>query len=128
MKIETKFNVGDVVYVCKNNSTYEKEPCKICEGTGMITFKGTTFCCPQCHTSKFTHSKKVIKFTPEERTISKVIVSESINNGNLQIYTRYETKPHCHRIAEHENMIFTTKEEAEERCKELNQREVRENE
>lgn len=57
----------------------KKEPCKICEGTGMITFNGTTFCCPQCHTSKFTHTKRVIKFTPEERTISKVIVSESIN-------------------------------------------------
>lgn len=25
MKIETKFNVGAVVYVCKNNSTYKAE-------------------------------------------------------------------------------------------------------
>lgn len=124
MKVETKFSVGDVVYVCRNDSTYEKEPCRICEGTGMITLKGTPFCCPKCHTVKFTHTKKVTKFIPEERTIRKVIVTESINGGNLQIYTRYETKPNGYRrIAEYENIIFTTKEEAEERCKELNQAE-----
>lgn len=39
MKIETKFNVGDVVYVCKNNGTHGKEPCKICEGTGVISIQ-----------------------------------------------------------------------------------------
>lgn len=46
--------------------------------------------------TKFTHTKRVIKFTPEERTISKVIVSESINNGNLQgkfeeVYRRWKS-------------------------------------
>lgn len=121
MKIETKFNVGDVVYVCKNNSTYEKEPCKICEGTGNITLKGKSFCCPECKGNKFTHTKKITRFIPKMRAIEKVVVSISNSNGNIQAYTRYETKSNRHEsIAEYRNIMFATKEEAEYRCKELN--------
>ncbi len=123
MKIETKFNVGDVVYVCKNNSTYEEEQCKICEGTGVVILKGESFCCPQCKGNKLTRTKKVARFIPVKRTIRKVIVSVSENNGNSQIYTRYETKTHGNRdrsVAEYKNIMFVTKEEAEYRCKELN--------
>lgn len=123
MKIETKFNVGDIVYVCKNNSSFEKEQCKICDGAGIITLKGKSFCCPQCNGNKFTRTKKVRWFIPERRTIRKVITSVSENNGNIQIYTRYETKTHGNRdrcVAEYKNIMFSTKEEAEYRCKELN--------
>lgn len=81
MNIETKFNVGDVVYVCKNNSTYEKEPCKICDGIGNVTLKEKSFCCPECKGNKFTYTKKVNRFITEERTIRKVIVSVSNNKG-----------------------------------------------
>ena len=128
MKIETKFNVGDVVYVCKNNGTHGKEPCKICEGTGVISIKDETFCCTKCHGNKFTNTKRINRFIPEKRTIRKVIVSVSENNGNMQMYTRYETKTHGNRdrsVADYRNIMFATKEEAEYRCKELNQREVR---
>ncbi|MBD5535133.1 MAG: hypothetical protein HDQ99_05675 [Lachnospiraceae bacterium] len=121
MKIETKFNVGDVVYICKNNSTYETEQCKICEGTGNVTLKDKSFCCPECKGNKFTHTKKVARFIPEKRTIRKVVVSISNNNGNTQTHTRYETKSNRHgSIAEYRNIMFATKEEAEYRCKELN--------
>lgn len=120
MKIETKFNIGDVVYVCKNNSTYEKEQCNICEGKGVITLKGKLFCCPGCHGDKFTHTKKEISYIPEKRTIRKIISLVSENNGNIRIHTRYETKPEgCGNIEEDRNTIFTTKEEVEDRCKEL---------
>lgn len=123
MKIETKFNVGDIVYVCKNNGTYEKEPCKICEGTGNVTLKSKPFCCPECHGKKFTYTKKANKFIPEKRTIRKVILSVSENNGTMQIYTRYGTKTHGNRdrsVEDYKNIMFATKEDAEYRCKELN--------
>lgn len=122
MKIETKFNVGDVVYVCKNNSTHEEEQCKICEGTGNVTLKGKSFCCPECKGNKFTYTKRVTRFIPEKRTIRKVIVSASNNNnGNIQTHIRYETKSNHHgSIAEYRNIMFATKEEAEYCCKELN--------
>ena len=123
MKIETKFNVGDVVFVCRNDSTYEKEPCKICEGIGVISIKNETFSCPKCHGNKFTCTKMVNKFTTEKRTIKKVIVSGSENNGTMQTYIRYETKTHGNRdrsVADYKNIMFTTKEEAEYRCRELN--------
>lgn len=121
MKIETKFNVGDAVYVCRNDSTYEEEQCKICEGTGNVILKGKSFCCPECQGNKFTYTKKVRRFTPEIRTIRKVIVSISNSNGNIQVHTRYETKLNHHgSIAEYRNIMFATEEEAEYRCKELN--------
>ena len=125
MKIETKFNVGDIVYVCKSNSISEKEQCKTCDGAGIITLKSKSFCCPECHGNKFTYAKKVKDFIPEKRTIKKVITSVSENNANIQIYVRYETKANRQgSIAEYKNIMFATKEEAEDRCKELNQVEV----
>lgn len=123
MKIETKFNVGDVVYVCINDSTYEKEACRVCEGTGVISIKAETFCCPKCHGDKFTCTKMVNRFFAEKRTIRKVIVSVSEKNENMQVYIRYKTKTHGSRdrsIADYKNIVFATKEEAEYRCKELN--------
>lgn len=128
MQIETKFNVGDIVYVCKNNSTKDMETCKICDGKGAITVKDESFCCPKCHGKKLPYTKKVKKFVPEKRTIRKVIVSVSENNGNIQIYTRYETKTHGNRdrsVADYKNIMFATKEEAEYRCKELNGKIIR---
>lgn len=123
MKIETKFNIGDVVYVCKNNSTYEKEQCKICDGVGVVTLKDKSFCCPECTGNKFTHTKRVERFIPEKRVIRKIVVSVSENNGNTQTHTKYETKTHGNRdrsVAEYRNIMFATKEQAEYRCKELN--------
>ncbi len=121
MQIETKFNVGDIVYVCKNHSIFEEEQCKICDGEGIITLKGKSFCCPECHGNKFTYTKQVKGFIPEKRTIRKVITSVSENNGNIQIHIRYETKSNRHgSIAEYKNIMFATKEAAEYRCKELN--------
>lgn len=50
-------------------------------------------------------------------------MSVSENNGNIQMYTRYETKTHGNRdrsVADYRNIMFATKEEAEYRCKKLN--------
>lgn len=122
MQINTKFCVGDVVYVCKNNSTKELETCKICDGKGAITVKDESFCCPKCHGGKFTYTKKVKKFKPEKRIIKRVIVSITENNGNTQIHEKYdcETSSGKNRsVALYRNIMFDTLEEAEARCKEL---------
>lgn len=124
MVIESKFNVGDTVYVCKNNSTKDLETCKICDGKGEITIKNESFCCPKCHGGKFTYSKKVKKFTPEKMIIKKVIVSVTENHGNTQIYEKYdcETPSGKNRsVALYRNIMFASIEEAEARCKELNE-------
>ena len=111
MQIETKFNVGDTVYVCKNNSTKDLETCKICDGKGEITIKDVSFCCPKCHGGKFTYSKKVKKFVPEKRIIKKVIVSVTENNGNTQIFEKYdcETPSGKNRsVALYRNIMFAS--------------------
>lgn len=126
MEIKTKFNVGDVVYVCKRNKTHESENCNICDGKGIVTIKGNDFTCPRCNGNKHIHIRGVNSFVPEERTIKKIkiFVHFSKNKGGTQIYTKYEFGSHDgygrYSVADYNNMIFTTKEEAEARCKELN--------
>lgn len=129
MQIETRFNVGDEVYVCKNKSKKEKELCKTCDGTGVVTIKDKMFDCPECHGKRTIRSKSVKNFVPEKRIITKVTVSITENNGNMQVYRRYDCKAQTNRgetssIAEYRNIIFTTLEEAEARCKELMEEEL----
>lgn len=122
MQINTKFCVGDIVYVCKNNSTKDLETCKICNGKGVININDETFCCPKCHGGKFTYTKNVKKFVPEKRVIKKVIVSVTENNGNMQVYEKYDcgTSSGKNRtIPLYRNIMFKSMEEAEARCKEL---------
>lgn len=90
---------------------------------GVISIKAETFCCPKCHGDKFTCTKRVDRFLPEKRTIRKVIVSVSENNGTIQTYISYKTKIHGNRdrsVADYKNIMFVTREDAEYRCKELN--------
>ena len=122
MQIDTKFNVGDTVYVCKNNSTKDLETCKICDGKGAITLKNESFCCPKCNGRKSAYTKSVKKFAPEKRIIKRVIVSITENNGNTQIYEKYdcETPSGKNRsVALYRNIMFSSMKEAETRCKEL---------
>ena len=125
MQIDTIFNVGEVVYICKNKTKREKESCKICDGIGVISIKDKTFDCPECHGNKTVRVKSVRNFVPERRIITKVIVSITENNEKIQIYRRYDCKAftrreECNSITGYNNLIFATLEEAEARCKEMN--------
>ena len=122
MQINTKFCVGDIVYVCKNNSTYEIETCNTCDGIGVVTIRDKTFCCPACCGQKKTYTKFVKRFVPEKRTITKAIIS--ISSDTCQPHIKYQTmnrKKSKNNVAEYRNIIFDTLEEAETRCKELNE-------
>ena len=126
MHIETKFNIGDKVFVCQNNGGYERETCKICKGNGHVVISGKSFKCPECQGVKYTNSKRTNNFTPVQGEIVKVVTSTTINNGNVQLHVKYIIKE-CNKnhgkkdrsIAEYRNIIFYSLEEAELRCKEL---------
>lgn len=119
MEIKTKFNVDDIVYVCRQKKTNESESCKICDGKGIITIKGDNFICPKCNGNKYIHTIRESDFVPEEGVITKM----SIYIENTKIYTKYECNIRGkHRnVSDYKNIIFATKEEAEARCKELNE-------
>ena len=126
MHIETKFNIGDKVFVCQKNGKQERETCKICNGKGHVVINDKSFQCPECYGMKQTNSKYIINFTPVQVEIVRVGTSTTTNNGNVQLHVKYiireHNKNHGKRdrsVAEYRNIIFYSLEEAEARCKEL---------
>ena len=63
MHIETKFNIGDKVFICQKNGKYERETCKICNGKGHVVINDKSFQCPECYGMKQTNSKYIINDT-----------------------------------------------------------------
>jgi DnaJ-class molecular chaperone len=48
MKIETKFNLGDVVYGISKRTQQVKHTCGACNGLGKVELNGKSFTCPEC--------------------------------------------------------------------------------
>ncbi len=49
MKIETKHDIGDILYEVAFSDVIEvKETCVICGGSGEVTIKNSIFDCPNC--------------------------------------------------------------------------------
>lgn len=128
MHIETKFNVNARVFCIDKERQIIKKPCNICNGSGTITLKGKIYKCPECHGNDYGKYENVNVF--REATINKIKISVCPTNGNPHIAYKciydidaelpLKDKHKERTIAEYENRIFATKEEAEARCKELN--------
>lgn len=130
MHIETKFNVNDRVFCIDKERQTIRKPCSICNGSGIVILKGIQYQCPEC--SGNGQGEYLYKYVSHSATINKIIISIS-KNGNMHvsyrcIYDRDTGLPKKDKykeipIAEYENRIFTTIEEAEARCKELDEEE-----
>ena len=48
MEIETKFNLGDVVYGISKRYKQVKHTCGACNGVGSVELNGKSFTCPEC--------------------------------------------------------------------------------
>jgi hypothetical protein len=48
MKIETKFNLGDVVYGISKRIHQVKHTCGACNGAGKVELNDKSFTCPEC--------------------------------------------------------------------------------
>lgn len=114
INIETKFNIGQEVYIIQKARS--KEPCAACNGEGHIIIDGNRFSYDTCRTDgkvskiKYETRKKVIDDVRVLNTLKTNIVRYGFKNG--AVYT--------------ERNVFATQEEAETRCNELN-KEVRDN-
>lgn len=47
-KFETKFSIGDNVYVATSTYCGEEFPCSPCGATGCVTLEGERYLCPKC--------------------------------------------------------------------------------
>lgn len=121
--VETKFEVGQEVFLIKKDRKVieNKEKCKICNGEGYIVFKGYTMSCPECEGSKYicVDSNIVDNYFTDKKphTITSIGIKTTAKESKLTYMIdgkAYERK----KVSENE--IFATREEAENRCNELN--------
>lgn len=89
MEINTKFNVGQTVYVIHEISTYKKSICPTCDGEGSVMIcsrlknitggKHSMILCHYRNGQKTINGKKVNRYDIEETTIKgiKISVTES---------------------------------------------------
>jgi len=82
--IDTKFNIGDQIFVVDYHTINISIDCEICNGTGIIEIKNKKFTCPECNGKKGT-----TKYKDEFYVIEKsIFVNEVIISGK-NIVTLY---------------------------------------
>lgn len=116
MQINTKFNIGQELYVCTDIAAKQNQ-CSICHGYGKVTIKYESFICPKCQGAS-AHQQK--EYKPEKIRIHKIRASASTNNIGVK-YSYFDETGKRRNIAESKNLLFTTQGEAQARCNELNE-------
>lgn len=121
--VETKFEVGQEVFLIKKDRKVieNKEKCKICNGEGHIVFKGYTMSCPECEGSKYicVDSNIVDNYFTDKKPHTITSIGIKITAKESKLTYMIDGKAY-ERKKVNENEIFATREEAENRCNELN--------
>ena len=128
MIIETKFDLGEKVYAIQKERNMIEEECPICEGTARIEKNGEKFSCPKigCKSGQIitgSEPKWVVKF---EGVIGKIDVDLYYSKYNHKDEYRYmlDTTGVGTGSVWYQHLLFKTKEAAQERCNELNEKEI----
>lgn len=121
--VENKFELNQQVFVIqKEHKRIErKETCNLCLGEGRITYKGYKLECPKCKGKKeiVLETKEIDVYSTDEtpHTITSFRYSVT-RQGNLLKYRIDGNTFDGRNILE--DMIFSTKEAANNKCDELN--------
>lgn len=125
MHIETKFNVNQKVFCVEKERRIIKKPCNICNGKGTVTLKGKEYKCPECSGNGYGEYRNV--YVVYEAVINRIRVGikEKVTISYRCIYDRDKDLPikeKCKEtsIAEYEDRIYDTYEEADTYCKQMN--------
>ena len=130
MQIDTKYNVNQKVFCIDKERRIIKKPCNICNGRGTIKLKGHNgkwkdYKCPECFGNGCGECKLV--YVVHEAIVNRIRIGikEKVTISYRCIYDRdkdLHIKEKCKEtsIADYENRIFATIEEAEAVCVELN--------
>ena len=130
MQISTKFSINQKVFcVEKERRMIKKMPCNVCNGSGNITLKGKEYKCPECYGHGYGTSKYANVFVVHEAVVNSIRVNV-LKDGNIHvnyrcIYDKHKNLPVKERrketpIAERDNRIYGTYEEADAYCKQMN--------
>lgn len=120
LNIDNKFEIGQEVYVIRKERV--KEQCPACNGEGHIVIDGNRFSCEKCYGRGYLRNTVNIAY----QIIGKYVVTLVKSITQLQgkellpkTVITYNVGNECMTLKEvPEHYLFTTKEEAEARCKE----------
>ena len=116
LQIPVKFQKGDIIYTTRQ--TKLEKNCSVCEGTGRIKYNDKNMRCPECMgTGKITENKNILKVCDDPFVITLTKISVD-NNGNITV--RYKGNCGFVRLNRAEESLFSSKEEAQLKCDEMN--------
>lgn len=120
INVETKFNIGQEVYIIQKARS--KEPCAACNGEGHIIVGGNRFSCNKCFGTGRLHGKRKIYQLAGKDTITNIkVYNYLLNTGGHHNEPKTVVKyGFADRSDYTEQKLFATQEEAETRCNELN--------
>lgn len=120
MKIETKYDIDDKVWILDRNWTRLKRPCTFCQGSGVITGVDKTIIgCPQCSGIGYSYRKVgELRWMVLPQIIILGIKSEGrMSAKQPHIITSYQVMDIADRISYaqpvEEGNVFRTKKEAQ---------------
>lgn len=125
LQVENKFEIGQEVYVIRKERV--KEKCSACNGAGHKIIDGNEYYCSKCngkgysrYETKEEYQVKGLKTVTLIKSITQLQEKELIPQTVI-IYNVDSEGMTLKEVPEHR--LFTTKEEAEACCKELNEEE-----
>ena len=120
LNIDNKFEVGQEVYVIQKVRT--KTPCSACNGEGHKIIDGNKFYCSKCNGEgylRYETKKEYQVIGLKTVTLVKSITQLQGKELVPKTVITYNVGNECMTLKEvPEHYLFTTKEEAEARCKE----------
>ena len=123
LNIDNKFEVGQEVYVIQKVRT--KTPCSACNGEGHKIIDGNKFYCSKCNGKgylRYETKKEYQVIGLKTVTLVKSITQLQGKELVPKTVITYNVGNECMTLKEvPEHHLFTTKKEAEARCKELNE-------
>jgi len=116
LQIPVKFQKGDIIYTIKQ--TKLENNCSVCEGIGRIKYNDKDMRCPECMgVGKFKSNKNICVVCDEPFVITLTKISVD-NSGSITV--RYKGNCGFVRLNRAEESLFSSREEAQLRCNEIN--------
>lgn len=114
LNIENKYEIGQEVFIVKKKR--EEKNCPACDGVGHKIIDGHKFSCVDCYGSGKIYGRKKI-YKAEKDKIRRITIQLYTENGELKTVVKYRFKGGDEYT---DKRLFSTQEEAETCCKELN--------
>lgn len=117
---QIKFEKGDTIYTIKQ--IREEKVCHVCEGKKTITYNEKEMRCPECMgQGKFTSNKQIHVVLDKPFIISSIKIRL---DSNYDPCIRYNGRCGFDSVRRAEENLFSTKEEAQVKCDELNREKI----